>query len=436
MRLFGYAKSADSAASKRRLFGTILIAVVFLSGIAFGADWEMRVTDGAALEISHSKVPIVKADYCFWGSSWSWAAVKARIGEPKGGDKAFSGDVSALGLRFDGTVRSLAPNKARYTWNIEADRNLRDIIGGGLEFRLVGDSPSLGSDVSDPVLLANNTGWRWDVSDKGPIVVEFDRPCASVYFERGNKNQIRAMFVGQDLAKGSYTFSMAVTLPAGGALVKTLAERYGPADTSKWYSGALLHDKSPVDLSFLNHKPAGRFGFVRAEGDKLVFENGQQVRFWGGNIAAYAIFADREHIRTQAKRIAQLGYNLMRIHHHDSMGWVGRTVIEDKSRADSQHLDAEVMDRLDYWIKCLRDEGVYIWLDLHVGRLFKAGDRIGAGFAEMQRRSKRDGAEGKGFCYFNERIEQLMKDFNAKYMTHVNRYTSLAYKDDPAIMGL
>ncbi|UCF16317.1 MAG: cellulase family glycosylhydrolase, partial [Phycisphaerales bacterium] len=205
---------------------------------------------------------------------------------------------------------------------------------------------------------------------------------------------------------------------------------------SKWYSGALLHDKSPVDLSFLNHEPAGRFGFVRAKGDKLVFENGQQVRFWGGNIAAYAIFADKEHIRAQAKRIAQLGYNLMRIHHHDSMGWVGRTVIEDKSRADSQHLDAEVMDRLDYWIKCLRDEGVYIWLDLHVGRLFKAGDDIGAGFAEMQRRSKRDGAEGKGYCYFNERIEQLMKDFNAKYMTHVNKYTSLAYKDDPAIMGL
>ncbi|MHC4627451.1 MAG: glycoside hydrolase 5 family protein [Planctomycetota bacterium] len=54
----------------------------------------------------------------------------------------------------------------------------------------------------------------------------------------------------------------------------------------------------------------------------------------------------------------------------------------------------------------------------------------------MQRRSKRDGAEGKGFCYFNERIEQLMKDFNSKYMSHVNKYTSLAYKDDPAVMGL
>ncbi|MHC4582388.1 MAG: glycoside hydrolase 5 family protein, partial [Planctomycetota bacterium] len=418
---------------ERLYLGTIL--VVLISAPVFGADWEMRVTDDAGLEISHLQTPIVKADYCFWGAKWKYAGANMQMGQPHGSDKTFSGSVSALDLTFNGTVRSLASNKVRYTWSIEADRDLKDIIGGGLEFRLVGDSPSLGASVSAPTLLAGNTGWRWEVSERGPIVIEFDKACANVYFERGNKNQIRAMFVGQNLSKGSHTVSMTVTLPEGGMLLKTLAERYGPADTSKWYSGALLHDKSPVDLSFLNHKPAGKFGFVRAQGDKLVFEGGEEVRFWGGNIAAYAIFADRDHIRQQAKRIAQLGYNLMRIHHHDSMGWVGRTVI-DKSRADSQHLDAEVMDRLDYWIKCLRDEGVYIWLDLHVGRLFKEGDGIGAGFAEMQRRSKRDGAEGKGFCYFNERIEQLMKDFNAKYMSHVNRYTSLAYKDDPAIMGL
>ncbi len=436
MRMFGCAKTADRVGSAKLRLVTILVAAVFLSAPVFGADWEMRVTDNAAVEISHLQVPIVKADYCFWGAKWSYAGAKAQMGEPQGSDRAFSGNVSALGLKFDGTVRSLAPNKVRYIWNIEAGRDLEEIVGGGLEFRLVGDSPSLDGSAAAATLLADNKGWRWEVSERGPIVVEFDKPCASVYFERGSNNQIRAMFVGQNLSKGSHTVSMTVTLPAGGILLKTLAERYGPVETSRWYSGALLHDKSPVDLSFLNHKPAGKFGFVKAKGDKLVFENGQEVRFWGGNIAAYAIFADKEHIRAQAKRIAQLGYNLMRIHHHDSMGWVGRTVI-DKNRADSQHLDAEVMDRLDYWIKCLRDEGVYVWLDLHVGRLFREGDRIGDGFAEMQRKSKRGGgAEGKGYCYFNGRIEQLMKDFNVRYMNHVNKYTSLAYKDDPAIMGL
>ncbi|UCG58975.1 MAG: hypothetical protein JSU70_05595, partial [Phycisphaerales bacterium] len=310
------------------------------------------------------------------------------------------------------------------------------IIGGGLEFRLTLDSPSFDRRPPDPVLLPDNRGWSWQVPGKGPIEIEFDESIANVYFERGNRSQIRTMFVGTDVRSGIHTVSMTVTLPSGGTVTESLSDRYGPADTSNWYSGALPHDKSPVDLSFLNHKPAGKFGFVKAQGDKLVFENGDEVRFWGGNIAAYAIFADKEHIQMQAKRIARLGYNLMRIHHHDSMRWVGRTVI-DKTRSDSQHLDEEVMERLDYWIKCLRDEGVYVWLDLHVGRLFKEGDNIGEGFAEMVRRSSGgNGAEGKGYCYFNERIEQLMKDFNAKYLTHVNKHTHLAYKDDPAIMGL
>ncbi|MHC4496442.1 MAG: cellulase family glycosylhydrolase, partial [Planctomycetota bacterium] len=307
MRSFEYARTADRTASTRLRSGTILIAVMFLSAPVSGADWEMRVTDDAAMEISRLQVSVVGA---------------ILRGRPFGGLRAGSGQAH--------------------------------------------------------------------------------RPAST---------------------------------KRGGTLLKTLGERYGPAETSKWYSGALLHDKSPVDLSFLNHKPAGKFGFVKAKDDKLVFENGAEVRFWGGNIAAYAIFADKDHIKAQAKRIAQLGYNLMRIHHHDSMRWVGRTVI-DKNHNDSQHLDDEVMDRLDYWIKCLRDEGVYVWLDLHVGRLFKESDRIGEGFAEMMRRSKAGGAEGKGYCYFNERIEQLMMDFNEKYLNHVNKYTSLAYKDDPAIMGL
>jgi hypothetical protein len=417
-------------------FGAIFAAVVVISTAAVAADWEVQITDSASLTVRHLQVPVVQANYCFWGANWSWAGVKMQMGESQRSSRTFSGRVSALDLQVKGTVQSLAANKVRYTWNIEAGRDLKGIVGGGLEFRLVPDSPSLGQKVPIPVLLGDSTGWRWEVCDKGPIIVQFDKPVANVYFERGNKSQIRALFVGQNVPKGSNSVSMTVTLPAGGVLLKTLGERYGPAETSKWYSGALLHDKSPVDLSFLNHRPAGKLGFVKAKGDKLVFENGAEARFWGGNIAAYAIFADPEHIRTQARRIARLGYNLIRIHHHDSMRWVGRTVI-DKSRSDSQHLDGEVMDRLDYWIKCLRDEGVYVWLDLHVGRLFKEGDLIGEGFGEMMRRSKAGGgAEGKGYCYFNERIEQLMKDFNEKYLSHVNKYTSLAYKDDPAIMGL
>jgi len=397
--------------------------------------WQMTVTGDGAVQASLNRAPVVQANYNFWGANWKYAGTRFSRRPPGSARAAFAGTVDALGLKIDLTVTSPKPNQLRYVWRIAASRDLSGIVGGGLEFNLKPDSPSMGGRAGKTTLLANNTGWSWPVGDRRHVRVEFDKPIGSVYFERGNTAKIRAMFVGKALARGTHTVTMTVSLPAGGRVARSLAERYGPAETASWFRDAMAHDRSPVDLSFLNHRPAGKHGFVRARGDKLVFADGVEARFWGGNIAAYAIFASKEQIAAQAGRIAQLGYNLMRFHHHDSMRWVSRTVI-DKTRGDSQHLDAEVMDRLDYWIKCLRDEGVYVWLDLHVGRLFKDGDGIATGYAEMAKRGKAGGTEAKGYCYFNPRVEQLMKDFNARYLNHVNRYTKLAYKDDPAVMGL
>ncbi len=415
---------------------TLVSLLLAAASVSAASDWEARATGEAGIEIASRNSPVARAHYVFWGENWKWAGAKIKLGEMDGDVQTFGGSVEALGLSIEGRITTPRANQIRYTWDVEAAKDLSGVVGGGLELNLVLNSPALGDDPPEPELLADNRGLSWAVG-KGGVRIEFDPPAANCYFERGNKSQIRCMLFGENLAQGKHQFMMTVTLPEGGRIARTLVQRYGPVDSSTWYPEALRHDTSPVDLSFLNHKPAGKLGPVRASGDKLVYGDGSEARFWGGNIAAYAIYSDKQLIEAQAKRIARLGYNLMRIHHHDSMGWVGHTVI-DKSRDDSQHLDAEVMDRLDYWIKCLKDEGVYVWLDLHVGRLFKPGDEIGEGYAEMARRSKRKdrGAEGKGYCYFNDRLEELMRDFNEKYLNHKNRYTGLAYKDDPAVMGL
>ncbi len=410
-----------------------LLVLVSLSAArsAAAAEWEVRINPAAAVEIQCKNAPAVRSHYVFWGENWKFAGANVRVVQGTGREKTLAGEVRALDLKISGTVDSPAANELRFTWNLEAQRDLEGITGGGLEFNLALDSRALGPKRAEPALLEGNRGWKWPAGGSGGVTVRFDPPLADVYFERGQKRQIRAMLVGKRLAKGAHRVTMTVTLPQGGAVGKTLDERYGPEETARWFSGALKPDASPVDLSFLNHRPAGKLGAVRADGDRLVYGDGSEARFWGGNLAAYAIFVDKGASRAQAGRIARLGYNLMRIHHHDSTRWVGRTVI-DKKRPDSQGLDDEVTDRLDYWIKCLKDEGVYVWLDLHVGRVFKEADGIGEGFAEIDKH----GGEGKGYCYFNDRVERLMQDFNEKYLTHVNRYTGLAYKDDPAIMGL
>jgi hypothetical protein len=131
----------------------------------------------------------------------------------------------------------------------------------------------------------------------------------------------------------------------------------------------------------------------------------------------------------QAQRLSKLGFNLVRLHHHDSL-WVNPNIFGDSKSPDTRHLNTAAFDRLDWWIKCLKDEGVYIWLDLEVGRNFKAADGIDH-FEEISR--NKPTASLKGFNYVNDSIAQAMQRFNEAYVTHLNPYTGLRYKDDPAI---
>src|SRR5262249_14546811 len=151
--------------------------------------------------------------------------------------------------------------------------------------------------------------------------------------------------------------------------------------------------------------------------DALVFDDGTPVRFWGTNLAAYALFGtDRENVKLQARRLSKLGFNLVRFHHHDSP-WVNPNIFGDAKSLDTQHLSPAMFDKLDWWIKCLKDEGIYVWFDLEVGRNLKAGDGIDH-FNEISR--GKPAADLKGFNYVNDSIEQAMQRFNEAYLSHLN----------------
>ncbi len=211
-----------------------------------------------------------------------------------------------------------------------------------------------------------------------------------------------------------------------GAAAAAGAERYGPESVGAWVQDAMTWDGYPVDVSFLNDKPAGVHGFVRADGDSLYFEDGTPVNFWGCNVAASALFGAKPEMKAMARRIAALGFNLVRIHHQDSMRWVKPNII-DATKNHTRDLNRAALDRLDYFIACLKEEGVYLYYDLHVGRVFKAGDGIKR-FAEMSRRQP----GGKAYCYMDTDIQKLMQEHSRKVLTHVNPYTRLSYARDPA----
>ncbi|MBI5700220.1 hypothetical protein HZC34_00010 [Candidatus Saganbacteria bacterium] len=203
---------------------------------------------------------------------------------------------------------------------------------------------------------------------------------------------------------------------------------YSVTDTKGWYPfkpGLDKFESSAIDASPFIEKPAGKHGFMAVKDGHFYFEDGTRARFWGTNIYAPSTFPSKKDAETMAKRISKYGYNLVRLHHLDAF-WSNPNIF-DPNFNDTQHLSADSLDKLDYLIFKLKQNGVYVFMDLLVDREFKEGDNV-VDFKNVER-----GAKITGF--FNPRIIELQKIYANQLLTHQNPYTGLRYVDDPAIIS-
>ncbi len=197
-----------------------------------------------------------------------------------------------------------------------------------------------------------------------------------------------------------------------------------------WASFVLAwDDRVPVDVSFVfeHERPAGKHGFLTVDGDRFAFEDGTEGRFWGTNFNSGANFPDHDYSEMVARRLAKFGLNMMRTHQMDAE-WSTPNIFEWNRAQPKDHTRTfapESIERLDYLIHCLKQEGIYIYLDMLTYRQFRPGDGVDA-VDEL-------GQAAKPYTYFDPRLIALQKEFARDLWTHINPYTGLAYKDDPAI---
>jgi len=398
--------------------------------------WQVSIDEQNGLPVvTQGGGPGMSAKFDFWAQDWSWTGFQTALSVDGPGRYTLQGLNKALDFELKAAITQVQPQTLAWDFDLDAHSRQRDVIGGGMVFQF--DPAQIAGAMGAPQLLADNRGWSWGGTEQGRRVeMRFDPPLAKVYFERGNPSELRAFFYKDAIAAGKQQVKAVLNVTGDIALAPTPTERFGLVDPTAWPEDQLDWRTSPVDLSFLNarQKPAGKHGFVQARGEQLVFEDNTPVRFWGTNLSAYALFkSPDEEIAQQAKRLSALGFNLVRLHHHDSP-WVSPNVFGDGTQVrDTQQLDAESMRKLDLWIKALKDEGIYIWLDLHVQRALTAQDGIDD-FGELAKGQAR--VDLKGYAYVNASIQQAMKNFAAQYLGHVNPLTGLAYKDDPAIAAI
>ena len=166
-------------------------------------------------------------------------------------------------------------------------------------------------------------------------------------------------------------------------------------------------------------KEAGADGQVRVEGDRFVTDAGE-IRFWGVNTCFSMNFPDKDDAVKYAKRMADFGINLVRLHHMDKRDIWGQNI-----KRTMTEIDPEQLDRLDWLIYQFKKNGIYVDINLHVSRQFDERD----GFTRPNGRPSHD----KGVDNFEPRMIQLQKKYAHDLLTHVNPYTKLAYIEDPCV---
>jgi hypothetical protein len=372
------------------------------------------------------------SQFVFWGKNWTWAQLKSQFKVVGPFEYTISGTNQPLNLDLSGSVSKSADRQLTWKFDFNSSVTTPDVIGGGIAFRF--DLSNFGSQLGEPELLANNGGWSWGRPGGAQVEMRFDPPLADVHFERGERSEIRAFFYSGAVSQQHQHIVATMTVSGDVLIVPTIDERFGLDNGAAWPANILNWATAPVNLSFLNapEKPAGKHGFLKAVSGRLVFSDGIPARFWGTNIAAYSLFATKSNdVRRQARRLSELGFNLIRLHHIDS-DWVQPNLFGQRA-PNTQKLDGTSLEKLDWWIKCLEDEGIYIWLDLHDGRHLTAEDKIDD-FAEITK--GKPTASLNGYNYVNASIQQAMQRFNDAYVNHVNRFTGLRYKDDPGIVAM
>ena len=234
------------------------------------------------------------------------------------------------------------------------------------------------------------------------------------------------------MKKARFSFLAAMTalgIAFGGhALCAQTAHDAIAEDQSDMFPFVISYD-APNNVSSMAHvlaAPAGKDGFIRADENGNFVNDAGIIRFNATNLTGPANFPSHENAEKMAKRLARLGINCVRLHFMDTwytnfMTKPTQGILADDS-VTQRVLDPKQLEKLDFMIDQFRQNGIYVNLNLHVGRTLDPRDGFPA-----------SSWANKGFGQFVPGMIELQKEYARDLLTHVNPYTGNAYVNEPTI---
>ena len=280
---------------------------------------------------------------------------------------------------------------------------------------------------------------RLEISDKAGgrrLSFAFHEPVNLFVQYWGNKSMSLRFILPPDnrltlLYRGGVTRRLAFALTGAGQCMKSALTPVTIEAGQDWIpldQSDKITEGSALDFSALRQtgKPAGKFGRVVTHGGHFEFEGlpGVPQRFYGVNLCNMANYPEtQDDAHRIAQTLARVGYNAIRIHHHDS--WC-----VDKTDPARIRLDEAMMRRMDWLVTACIEEGIYISTDLFVSR-------TGAGISWRAVGVDRDGtmtmADFKRTVYVHEGVYSNFLAFAGNWLSHTNVVTGRRYADEPAL---
>ncbi|HPB10155.1 MAG TPA: hypothetical protein PLU38_04700 [Kiritimatiellia bacterium] len=264
---------------------------------------------------------------------------------------------------------------------------------------------------------------------KQRLVLAFDAPTSVLIQDDrrwGDTFGLRLGVGGTGLYPAGKPLQVGFTLKTHAPLTLTYARPVVLEAGPEWVT--LAYEKEIVPGSALDFSgmgfadaPAGKYGWLKAVGPHFEFERkpGAAQRFYGVNFCGTANFPSQEQAEQLADRLVRLGYNSVRIHHHDN-GCV-------QGSPDALTLNPGQMARLDGFLAACYKRGLYATTDLFVSRKV-AWRHIGIdqdGQVEMQ--------VFKALIAVHEPAFQNWAAFARAFLNHVNPHTGRRYADEPGM---
>lgn len=189
-----------------------------------------------------------------------------------------------------------------------------------------------------------------------------------------------------------------------------------PEEKKDWYECRIpvarkIEQGSALDASFVNHAPAGKFGFVKRVGDHFEFEKrpGERAVFWGTCLSGAP---EKQYAPLYAEALARAGVNIIRMHmwmnnfvHPGFPDEVARSFI-----FPDQKINEKTLDDYHFFFAELFKRGIYLYMD-NIGStrwLNPPGD-----------------------CRYQADVNEKLKNMTREMYLSVNPYTGKRLVDDP-----